>query len=105
MQPCIVCHNEVNTANSPGLKTYCCGQVQCETCMAILAEHCAVCDRGLLNRQVPCFNCGADTRMHESRCCIACEELCCVNCSVKDNCCVDGRSGDVVCVHAVCDRC
>ena len=77
---CLVCHNTVRMCDL-GLKLQCCGNYQCEACMNILAEHCSICDRTLLNMVIPCGNCGLGTKMYQSRACSSCEmTLHCVRC-------------------------
>ena len=96
--PCIVCFKHIHVASCPGLKTRCCGQYQCETCMQVLAEHCAICDRRNLNRQIPCETCQRQTSMFLSRVCESCDHLCCISCSEKMNCCVNSVTGETICV-------
>ncbi len=103
--PCIVCYRPVNSVTSPGLVMGCCEQVVCETCMQILAEHCPICDRNRLNKVIDCENCSEPTKMHNSRVCDVCEDLCCIQCSEKLNCCVNTRTNGIICVHCVCTRC
>ena len=77
---CLVCHTKVHLRDL-GLKLQCCGNYQCEECMSILAEHCSICDRTLLNMVIPCENCGRGTKMYQSRACSSCEmTLHCVSC-------------------------
>ena len=100
MEECIVCYASIDPTMSPGLKMRCCGKYQCERCQNILAEHCSICHRETINNKIPCEKCGIPVQMFESRCCVKCENLCCVNCSEPTYCCRLGR--DIDCVHCAC---
>jgi hypothetical protein len=44
------------------------------------------------------------TSIYQSRVCGVCEDLCCVNCSEKMDCCINAAN-ESICVHCVCTNC
>lgn len=98
---CLVCHKDIDTRRDCGLRLPC-GHWQCERCSMILAEHCSICHRSVINISVPCLTCQEPTVMYQSRCCIVCQVLCCEKCSVPTRCCQWSNLDDERCVHVRC---
>jgi hypothetical protein len=101
---CLVCYAPVNKTLYPGLQLQC-GHWHCEACTNLLAEHCSICHRGVLNLEDPCSSCSRPVKMFEIRVCEneACGRFCCQYCSVAQHCCSFGD--DRTCTHSVCSRC
>ena len=98
---CIVCHDDIDIVRDCGLFPRCGNHThwQCESCQEILAEHCAICDRGVINNIRPCTTCGERIALFQSRACANCEALCCVGCSKPAGCCRPK------CLHVFCPDC
>ena len=101
---CLVCYAPVSKTLCPGLQMQC-GHWHCEPCTDLLAEHCSICNRSMLNIERPCISCARSVKMFETRVCEneACGVVCCKYCSVARHCCDFG--GDRTCTHSVCSRC
>ena len=102
-EPCLVCHIEINTKVFPELKTRC-GHWHCERCMMVLASHCSICDREMLNQAIPCETCNTPAKMYQSRSCSGCSQLCCVSCGELSKCCWLAED-EVNCCHMTCPTC
>ena len=51
---CLVCYAPVSKTLCPGLQMQC-GHWHCEPCTDLLAEHCSICKRSMLNVERPCI--------------------------------------------------